>query len=500
MPSRGLEHDSSGEPGRWYSTFRRWFALSLRVFFRHIQVEGIENIPPRGGGIIIAWHPNAVIDGMLLAAECPRPITFGARHGLLDVPLLGWVMRRTGTVPVYRACDTADQELEVRRAANQRSLGKLAEAVANGRLTALFPEGLSHDAPHPVALKTGAARLFDMARELAGGVEPFVLPVALHYGAKDRGRSTVLVRFDPPLNLPDELTTSPAHEDDDARYVRLRALTDLFERTIHETVLATEDWRSHRLMHRTRKLMRAELAHRRESDPGPATPSEKRAGFARVWTAYRAVAERNPAGAQSLSRRLVAYDRGLRELRLEDHQLDRVDASSGLAFWLAIVRAAVLLVLLAPIALVGHVANGPTALFLFSLAHTLGRAAKDRATIKVLVGMLVFPITWIGIGAITAYGANLGAPSKLSFGATLGIGIAATLLSLLGVPAVFLFSRVLNETIRRVRARATRLWNREAIDRLRRQRAALFDSLVEEVGDLQLPGSVLFDGRVEPDA
>jgi len=499
VPSRGLEHDSSGERGRLYSTFRRWFALSLRVFFRHIQVEGIENIPTRGGGIIIAWHPNAVIDGMLLVAECPRPITFGARHGLFNVPLLGWVMRRTGTVPVYRVCDTADQEQEVRRAANKRSLEELAEAVANGRLTALFPEGLSHDAPHPVALKTGAARLYDMARELGGDVEPFVLPVALHYGAKDRGRSTVLVRFDPPLNLPDELTRAPAHEDDDARHTRLRALTDLFERTIHDTVLATEDWRSHRLMHRTRKLMRAELAHRQESDPGPVTPSEKRAGFARVWTAYRAMAERNAAGVESLSRRLVAYDRGLREIRLEDHHLDRVDASSGLAFWRAIVRAAVLLVLLAPIALFGYVTNGPTAVFVSSLAHTLGRAAKDRATIKVLVGMLVLPITWIGVGAIAAYGANLIASSKLSFGITLGIGVAATLLSLLGVPAVFLFSQVLNETIRRVRTRATRLFNRKAIGRLRRQRAALFDSLVKEAEDLQLPGSVLFDGRVEPD-
>jgi 1-acyl-sn-glycerol-3-phosphate acyltransferase len=482
-----------------YETFRRWFRLSLRVFFRQIQVEGIDNVPTRGGGIIIAWHPNAVIDGMLLAAECPRPITFGARHGLLDVPLLGWVMRRTGTVPIYRACDTAEQEVEARRAANTRSLGKLAEAVANGRLTALFPEGLSHDAPHPVALKTGAARLYDMARELGGNIEPFVLPVALHYGAKDRGRSTVLVRFYPPMNLPDELTRSPAREDDDARYARLRALTDLFERTIHEAVLATEDWQSHRLMHRTRKLIRAELAHRRESDPGPATPSERRAGFARVWTAYRAVVERNPAGAEVLSRRLVAYDRELREIRLEDHQLDRIGSSSGLAFWLASARALVLVVLLAPLALVGYVTNGPTALLLFSLAHALGRAAKDRATIKVLVGMLVLPITWITVGFLTGYGATFLAPSKLSFGITLGIGVVAALVTVLGVPAVFLFARILSEGIRRVRVRASRIRHGETIDRLRRQRAALFDSLIKESQDLELPGNVLFDGRVEPE-
>ena len=285
-------------------------------FFRQIQVEGIENIPTRGGGIIIAWHPNAIIDGMLLAAKCPRPIAFGARHGLLDLPLLGWILRHTGAVPIYRACDTPEQQPDLRRAANVQSLEKLAEAVANGRLTALFPEGLSHDAPHPVALKTGAARLYDLARELGGDPEPFVLPVGLHYGAKERGRSTVLVRFFPPLDLPDGLVRAPAEEDDATRYARLRALTDVFERTIHETALATEDWRSHGLMHRTRKLLRAELAFRRKSKPGPATPSEKWAGFARVWAAYRTVAERNPRGTESLLKRLTAYDQRLREIGL----------------------------------------------------------------------------------------------------------------------------------------------------------------------------------------
>lgn len=499
VPSRGLEHDSSGEPGRVYGTFRRWFRLSLRVFFRQVQVEGVHHVPARGGGIIIAWHPNAVIDGMLLAAECPRPITFGARHGLLDLPLLGWVLRSTGTVPIYRACDMAEHESQARRAANRRSLGRMAEAVADGRLTALFPEGLSHDAPYPVALKTGAARLYDMARQLAGDVEPVVLPVGLHYGAKDRGRSTVLVRFFPPLDLPDELVKAPAGEDDEARQARLRNLTGLFERTIQETALATENWRSHQLMHRTRKLMRAELAHRRESDPGPATPSERRAGFARVWTAYRALAGRNPATAEALTRQLVAYDHGLREVRLEDHHLDRVGSSSGVAFWFAIVRAVVLLVLLAPLALVGYVTNGPTAVLLFSLAHGLGRAAKDRATIKVLAGMLLLPITWGAWGAIAAYAATLFDPSGSSFRIVLGIGAAAALVSVLSVPAVFLFVRILNETTRLVRVRTTRLRHRESIDRLRRQRAELFDSLVKEAENLELPGTVLFDGRVEPD-
>ena len=102
MTEPAQRQSRSVEPGKTYGAFRRLFRLSLRVFFRHVQVEGIENIPERGGGIFIAWHPNAVVDGMLVASECPRPIAFGARHGLLEFPLLGWVMRRTGWRTVVR--------------------------------------------------------------------------------------------------------------------------------------------------------------------------------------------------------------------------------------------------------------------------------------------------------------------------------------------------------------------------------------------------------------
>ena len=70
---------------------------------------------------------------------------------------------------------------------------------------------------------------------------------------------------------------------------------------------------------------------------------------------------------------------------------------------------------------------------------------------------------------------------------------------MLGVPAVFVFAQILNEMIRPIRTRATRVRHSDAVDLLREMRAALFDSLIEETEGLELPGSVLRDGRVEPD-
>ena len=481
---------------RAYPIVRNMFRLALRIFFRRIEVEGIENIPERGGGLIIAWHPNGVIDGMLVATECPRPIVFGARHGLIRFPVFGWILRCVGTVPIYRATDVSGKKGA--RQDNTRSLGRLAETVAGGSLTALFPESVSHDRPHPVDLKKGAARLFDMARDICTEAPPsFVLPVGIHYDVKDLIRSSALVRFHPPLILPAELTKSAPDESEENRLERHQALTEIFERTLHEVVHATEDWRTHQLGHRVRKLIRAELACRRGTDPGPASLSEKRAGFARVWEAGRAVKEKDSRHAAALLERVAEYNHDLRELGVEDHHLDRDQKASAVTIdWAILARDVAVFLFLAPFALVGYVTNGPTHLVIGQLARRFGRQVKDRASIRVLVGIIALPVTWTVIGLFAAYWSRPYVESNLT---SMGIGVIAAVLSAIGMPASLFFARVAAEMTRAMRIGVTRKRHGISLERLRRQRSALFDVLVHASDGVELPGRVLPDGRIASD-
>ena len=82
-------------------------ALINRLFFRRIEVTGLEHVPSSGGGMIVSWHPNAIIDGALILTQFPRRIVFGARHGLFKWPFLGTVLRQLGTVPIYRRQDVS---------------------------------------------------------------------------------------------------------------------------------------------------------------------------------------------------------------------------------------------------------------------------------------------------------------------------------------------------------------------------------------------------------
>ena len=473
------------------------------VFFRELEVVGRADVPADRGGIVVSWHPNGLVDPWLILAHFPRPVVFGARHGLFRWPGLGWLLRRLGTVPIYRAADAETADPERRRAANQRSLSALAGRVASGSFAALFPEGVSHDEPHPVELKTGAARLYYLARQLApdSPAPPAIVPVGLHYDEKRLFRSRVLVWFHPPIELPPVLDVTPAADEaDEAARNRARDLTAEIERVLNDVVHATDDWAIHHVLHRTRKLVRAERAARAAANPGRPGIHEKALGFARVRNAYYALAPTQPARVAELRRRVESYDADLEALGLDDHELDR--APPLLSAWLVltlVAQAVLVFLLLPPLLVLGYIVNGPTALGLLALCRVAARQKKDEATIKILVGMLAFPLTWIAAGVLAALGNHaLRALFPALPHRPLLAGVIVAVLGAIGGAIALRYLRVLRQTWHAIRVRLARRFGRPEIDRLRAERAAIHDELMSISEGLELPGAVAADGSILP--
>ncbi len=257
------------------------------LFFRRVEVSGVERVPKTGGGILIAWHPNGLVDPALILSGFPRRVVFGARHGLFSWPIVGRLMRALGTVPIFRAADAKDGNVDARREANQKSLDAMAQAVCDGGFAALFPEGVSHDDPFLQELKTGAARLYYRAKQL-------------HYDDKTMFRSDVLVDFHAPLMLPSELAAPIPEGDDEALRARSSELTQVLEPVLQEVTHATESWELNQLMSRVRSLVRAERAKRAGVSLKAPDMAERSLGMARVWKAYYARLRTDPDGVQAL--------------------------------------------------------------------------------------------------------------------------------------------------------------------------------------------------------
>ena len=83
-------------------------SLTLRIYFRRIEVTGIENIPIGSPTIFVVNHPNALIDPAFLLCFAPRRISFVAKAPLFRMPVIGHLVRALDCLPAYRRQDAGE--------------------------------------------------------------------------------------------------------------------------------------------------------------------------------------------------------------------------------------------------------------------------------------------------------------------------------------------------------------------------------------------------------
>ena len=437
-----------------YATLKRSIDALVRIFFREVDVSGLENVPERGGGIVVSWHPNGLIDPALILSQLPRRVVFGARDGLFKWPGLGWLLRALGTVPIYRAVDAdAGADAAARREANRRTLAALAREIVAGSFTALFPEGVSHDESGLQELKTGAARLYYQAREATppGAPLPVILPVGLFYDRKDRFRSRARVAFHPPVSLPPELDlTPPADEPEEVARERSRLLTERIEQELMDAVGATEDWATHDTLQRVRRLMAAERERRSGADaPAESSIDAEVDDFGRIRAAYYAAREREPERARALRKDVERYDKDIRNLGLADADLDRDPRiASPWLLWLILAQFVFVFLLLPPFLVLGFLVNAPVALAVRGLALLTAKLKKDSASMKVMIGVVLFPLAWLLVG-IAGYRLHKRLDEELMLpNAPILAGALLSFLTIVGGAAAYRYVRVARETAR----------------------------------------------------
>ena len=110
----------------------RFVILILSRFVYRIRVRGDEHIPVDGAAILVCNHVSFV-DAVLLGVLSPRPPVFLMDHRIFKSRLLGWFFRLAKAIPI------APQKEDP--AAYERAFQRAGEALANGDLVCLFPEG-----------------------------------------------------------------------------------------------------------------------------------------------------------------------------------------------------------------------------------------------------------------------------------------------------------------------------------------------------------------------
>lgn len=140
--------------------------VPLAGLITRVEVEGGEHLPVEGPYVLAPNHysefdPIVVAVATWRLGRAPR---FMAKESLFRVPILGFLLRRLGMIPVSRVTSAS--------AANQ-AMAQAAQLVRDGSGVIVYPEGSLTREPDlwPMRGKTGAVRV-----ALAGDIP--VIPVA----------------------------------------------------------------------------------------------------------------------------------------------------------------------------------------------------------------------------------------------------------------------------------------------------------------------------------
>ena len=380
----------------WLTPFFPWVARAGAFTFYRMRSGG-EAVPRRGPVLLVANHPNSLLDPLLVAAAARRPVRFLAKAPLFDDWKIGWLVRAVGAIPVYRRADDPgrmDRNAEMFRAVHA--------ALAGGAAVGIFPEGLSHSDPALAPLRTGAARIALGAHALTGHPFPIV-PIGLVFRQKETFRSEALVLVGQAVRWDD---LAPRGVDDEAV---VRVLTDRIAEALRQLTVNLERWQDQPLVDCAMRVWEAERGV-------PPDPGERVARLGATTRILAAVRQREDPAGTALARDVEAHRRRLRRLGLRPGDLV-ADVSLGRAAGWAARRVALVMPLAAAIAIAGVLLFWVPYRLTGFVVDRMQRPPDQRSTYKLLVGIVLYAVWVVALAALGAATLNLWAGLAVLVGA-----------------------------------------------------------------------------------
>jgi 1-acyl-sn-glycerol-3-phosphate acyltransferase len=376
---------AANDPSRAPRLFRRFVDRSIGLlavalvlaFHRSVDVVWRERLPRDRPVLIVANHANGFVDPVVVASVLRRLPRFLAKAALWKVVVARPFLALAGVLPVHRRGD-GDRPSD-----NASVFEACHRELACGATVAIFPEGTTGDRAGLDRVKSGAARIALGAVPTAPDL--VIVPIGLAFESRVETRSRVAVMFGEPIAVA-PFARRGLGDDGEPDHDDVHELTDRITESLQAVSPGFADVEEREILRAAAGVERAE-----------------RAGGGRVSFAEREVVARSLARTGAEARRAVVDAYRVFATRLEligvtTEQLrpERVgvgrlvlSALGLLVAWSAVV-AATLVHLPAVVTIV--VGTG------------LVRATATKGTVRILLGLVTIPLTWVVVGMVVADG------------------------------------------------------------------------------------------------
>lgn len=134
------------------------------VMSRHYKtdVQGMQNIPQKGGVLLLGNHIS-LVDWAIIQIACPRPVHFVMEKSIYDRWYLQWFLKLVGCIPIQAG------------AQSKAALAEIATLLDAGKVVCLFPEGALSRTGNMATFRKGYERAVALTHDASICIVPFYL-------------------------------------------------------------------------------------------------------------------------------------------------------------------------------------------------------------------------------------------------------------------------------------------------------------------------------------
>ena len=160
----------------WYKTMRQYVKFGVRLFFKEIRVEGLQNIPKDKALLFVSGHRNGMIDPIIISTSNNLIHYYLTRASSFKNPMADKLLRSLNLIPIYRIRDGVDSIKK-----NAAIFDACASVFKKKESVIIFPEGEDGLVRHIRTLKKGFARIIYHYLDKNPDAEVMIVPVGLNY-------------------------------------------------------------------------------------------------------------------------------------------------------------------------------------------------------------------------------------------------------------------------------------------------------------------------------
>ncbi|KAK1926771.1 hypothetical protein DB88DRAFT_180717 [Papiliotrema laurentii] len=363
----------------------------------------------------------------------------------------------------------------------EQTYGAVFQRLKDGGCIGIFPEGGSHDRTDFLPLKAGFSIMALGAMAANPGLDVKLVPVGLSYFHPHKFRSRAVIEFGAPISVDQHLVEQFKLGGSNKRDACGKLLEQVHD-GLRAVTLRAPDWETMQVIQAARRLYRVPGQH---LTLGQVVELSKR--FMEGYLHY----QKEPKIIE-LRKRVIAYNRLLRDMGIADHQVERASNRSVKSALLLIYRTGLLL-WWGLLSLPGVTTHAPVFILAKVISHKKAKEALAASTVKiqgrdvlatwkVLVSLAVVPLLYLAytlLAVVAAYRFNL-APEWRPWVPV----ITLTLLPSLGYSALK-FGEAGMDVFKSLRPLFLSVWpgNQREVNRLREMRERISNELSEVIDE-----------------